>query len=276
MSESALPSGAQRALPAVIFGIVGEVGEIGGQRLACPRAFERVHSKDLREARLWRDLLGQVSRELAEDEVVMVDAGVKIRDLQQAGVKRYVVRLATHFTARRNVPAPYSGQGRRPIYGQKVRPLPGQRKGKLIPAILPDRVETGEVEGRSLRAEIWEDLLLPGVKPGPKAQSFHVYALYDLPMTSPGCWQPLCRSKLRRSAPCIKTAGPLSKFRSPLNIGSVLIVSLSIRLKVFSASPNWRSWQARFSVTWRLPSRCSPRVSGTVSPNAPQAVFGGP
>jgi len=32
---------AQRALPAVLFGIIGEVGEIGGQRIALPRAFER-------------------------------------------------------------------------------------------------------------------------------------------------------------------------------------------------------------------------------------------
>lgn len=170
---------AKRALPAVILGIVGEVGEIGGQRLACPRAFERVHPQDPREARLWEEVLRRVSRDLAPDEVVVVDAGVKIRDLQQAGIERYVLRLATNFTARRNVPAAYCGKGRRPTYGQKVRPLPGYRKGKLIPATPPDRVETWELEGRSLRAEIWEDLLLPGVKPGPTAPSFRVYAIFD-------------------------------------------------------------------------------------------------
>ena len=37
--------GANRALPAVIFGVVGEVGEIGDQRIACPRVFERLHLK---------------------------------------------------------------------------------------------------------------------------------------------------------------------------------------------------------------------------------------
>jgi hypothetical protein len=170
---------AKRALPAVIFGIAGEVGEIGGQRLACPRAFERVHPKDPSEARLWRDILRRVGGGLAEDEVIVVDAGVKIRDLQQAGIERYVVRLATNFTARRKKPAAYSGKGRPPVYGLKVRPLPGLRQGKLIEATLPDRIETWECEGRSLRAEIWEDLLLPGVKPGPKASSFRVYAIYD-------------------------------------------------------------------------------------------------
>src|SRR3989304_4257945 len=42
---------ANRALPAVIFGITGVVGEIGGQRVACPRAFERGHPKDPSEKR---------------------------------------------------------------------------------------------------------------------------------------------------------------------------------------------------------------------------------
>ena len=44
---------ANRALPAVIFGIVGQVGELNGQRIALPRAFERVHPKDPSEKRLW-------------------------------------------------------------------------------------------------------------------------------------------------------------------------------------------------------------------------------
>jgi hypothetical protein len=48
---------ANRALPAVIFGITGEVGEINGQRLALPRAFERVHPQDHSEKRLWQEIL---------------------------------------------------------------------------------------------------------------------------------------------------------------------------------------------------------------------------
>ena len=45
---------AGRALPAVIFGVVGKVGEINGQRMALPQAFERVHPKDPSEMRLWQ------------------------------------------------------------------------------------------------------------------------------------------------------------------------------------------------------------------------------
>jgi len=170
---------ANRALPAVIMGLVGRVGEIGGQRIACPQAFERVHPKDPGEKRLWRDLLRRLSRFLAPDEVVVVDAGVKIGDLQEASIERYVVRLPINFTARRSQPAPYAGKGRKPIYGPCVRPLKRTRKGKTIAATPPDRVETWMIEGCAMRADIWDNLLLPGIVPGPQSQAFRVYAIYD-------------------------------------------------------------------------------------------------
>lgn len=80
--------GARRALPAVIFGIIGEVGEIGGQRIAKPLAFERVHPKDPGEQRLWQALLAWVHRHLAADEVAVMDAGVKLADVQAAQIER--------------------------------------------------------------------------------------------------------------------------------------------------------------------------------------------
>jgi hypothetical protein len=170
---------ANRALPAVIFGIVGEVGEVGDQRVACPRAFERVNPKDPSETRLWADVLRHLSGSLAADEIIAVDAGVKIGDLQKAKIDRYVVRLANNFTARRNYPASYSNQGRPPIYGQQIRPLARTYKGKTIAKSNPDRVETWLEEGRELRTEIWDNLVLPGVVPGKEAKTFHVYAIYD-------------------------------------------------------------------------------------------------
>jgi hypothetical protein len=170
---------AQRALPAVIMGIVGEVGELGGQRLALPRAFERVHPHDGRETRLWASLLSQVKHHLADDEIAVLDAGVKLQDVQRAGIDRYVLRLPTNFTARRNVPAPYRGQGRHPVYGAWVRPLPRTFKGKGIAATSPDRVESWQTEGRTITARIWDSLVLPGVKPHPQAKTFQVYAIHD-------------------------------------------------------------------------------------------------
>jgi len=177
--------GANRALPAVIFGVVGEVGEIGGQRMACPRTFERVHPKDPSETRLWRDLLRCVRRRLALDEVAVMDAGVKVSDVQEAGLERFVLRLATNFTACRNQAVAYSGRGRKPVYGEKVRPLPRSRKGKQIAATPPDRLETWKEDGVAMRAEIWENLVLPGVVPRPEADNFNVYAIYDPAYTTP-------------------------------------------------------------------------------------------
>jgi hypothetical protein len=94
---------AGRALPAVIFGVVGKVGEINGQRLALPQAFERVLPKAPSEKRLWRNILKNIKKALLADEIVVVDAGVKVSDLQEAGIKQYELRLASNFTARRNV-----------------------------------------------------------------------------------------------------------------------------------------------------------------------------
>lgn len=176
---------ANRALPAVIFGVIGEVGHIGDQRLACPLAFERVHPKDASEIRLWQELLRWAQRHLAADEVAVMDAGVKLANVQAAGLDRYLLRLATNFTARRNTPLPYSGKGRPPVYGEKIRPLPRSYKGKTIAASSPDRVETWTEDGVEIRAEIWEDLILPGVILGPLAKTFQVYAIYDPAYATP-------------------------------------------------------------------------------------------
>ncbi len=176
---------ANRALPAVIFGLIGEVGEIGGQRLACPLAFERVHPKDTSESRLWQDLLYWAKRNLAEDDLAVMDAGVRLADVQAAGLECYLLRLATNFTARRNRPLPYGGKGRKPVYGEKIRPLERSYKGKTIAASAPDRVETWTEAGVELRAEIWEELILPGIIPGPQAKTFRVYAIYDPDYTTP-------------------------------------------------------------------------------------------
>lgn len=176
---------AGRALPAVVFGISGEVGEIGGQRIACPRAFERVHPKDPSETRLWADQLRHVGRSLAADELVVVDAGVKVSDVQQARIDRYVLRLATNFTARRNYLPEYGGKGRKPAYGQRIRPLERRYKGKIIPPTPPDRVETWQENGREMQADIWQDVVLPDVKPDKQAQTFQVVAIHDPAYTTP-------------------------------------------------------------------------------------------
>lgn len=169
---------ANRALPAVIFGIIGETGEINGQRIALPRAFERVHPKDTSETRLWQEILKNVQKSQQADEILAVDAGVKISDLQEAKIERYVLRLATNFTARRNF-LPEHVKGRKPIFGKLVRPLPRMHKDKTLTATLPDETHLWVEQERQLRADIWHDLILNKIEPSQKNKTFHVYAIYD-------------------------------------------------------------------------------------------------
>ena len=129
-----------------------------------------------------------------------MDAGVKLAEVQAAGLERYLLRLATNFTARRNWPQPYGGKGRKPVYGEKIRPLERSYKGKTIPASFPDRIETWTEDGVAMRAEIWEDLILPDVIPGPQAKTFRVYAIYDPAYTMP--W--LLATPLRLKAATVK------------------------------------------------------------------------
>jgi hypothetical protein len=169
---------AQRALPAVIMGLAGEVGEINGQRLALPRTIERVHPRDGSEDRLWRDLLKQVNQGLDDKDIVVVDAGVKISDLQAAGIGRYVIRLARNFTARRNA-LPAHSRGRKPTYGALVRPLARQYKGKTKAATPPDECAVWRANERTIQVEIWRAVVLPTTAPSLDNPTFDIYAFHD-------------------------------------------------------------------------------------------------
>ena len=94
------------------------------------------------------------------------------RELQSAAVKRYVLRLASNCTACRNYLPEYSGRGRRPQYGQLVRPLTRQRKGKTLAATRPDFETSFELDGRTIRAHNWSNLVLSDVKVDPERRNF--------------------------------------------------------------------------------------------------------
>jgi hypothetical protein len=159
-------------------GITGEVGEINGQRIALPRAFDRVHPKDTSETRLWVEMFKNIKKSLQDDEILVVDAGVKISDLQEVKIEQYEIRLATNFTARRNF-LPEHSKGRKPKYGALVRPLPRKHKGKTLQATASDETYTWIANGHELRAQIWHDLVLNKTIPGENNQTFDVYAIYD-------------------------------------------------------------------------------------------------
>ena len=176
---------AGKALPAVVLGLIGRVGSVVGQRVAVLTDLVRSDPDDPSEAKLQSKLVEKVVKGLKKNEMPVFDAGFKIKELQAVELPRYVVRLAKNFTARRSTPAEYKGVGRRPEFGELVRPLARTYKGKRIAATPPDRTETWTENGIEYRAEFWDNLVLPDVKAHPEAETFYVAAVYDPRFTEP-------------------------------------------------------------------------------------------
>ncbi len=184
---------AGKALPAVVFGMIGRVGRVGQQRMALLTDLIRTELSDPSKTALQRRVLRRLAENLAEDEMPVLDAGFKLQTLFQAGLVRFVLRLATNFTARRNFLPEYAG-GRPAEYGNIVRPLARSYDGKQIPATPPDRVETWQHLGLEFRAEFWDDLVLRECKPAAENQTFTVVAIYDPRFETP--WLLACPLQL--------------------------------------------------------------------------------
>lgn len=172
---------AEKALPAVILGLVARIGEVDGKRIALPKSIVRVHPKDPSEATLKKELLKQVRRVLQPLEIMLADAGFKIKACHEAQIERYMLRLSKNFTARCNYLAYAPGKkGRKPTKGPRVRPLARTYKEREIAATPPDAVWTWELEtGEKVTAQAWYDLVRPDVSPNPEADLFDVFAIFD-------------------------------------------------------------------------------------------------
>jgi hypothetical protein len=159
-------SQAAKALPAVVLGLSVSVVRIGKTRLAVPRMILRQEANDGGEAGLQKRLVEQTAKELADDEVVVVDAGFGLEHLLEQTGLRFVIRGRKNLTARRaDLPA-YQGRGARPKRGVRVRPLPRTYRGKTLPATPADRTLSWVHEGRHLEACVYENLVLSEAKPG--------------------------------------------------------------------------------------------------------------
>ncbi len=77
---------AEKALPAVILGLVARVGEVNGKRIDLPKSIVRVHPKDPSEATLKEELLKQARRVLQPQEIMLADAGFKIKSCHEAQI----------------------------------------------------------------------------------------------------------------------------------------------------------------------------------------------
>ena len=174
-------SAAGKAVPAIPRGIAARVGTVGLQRLALPCLLVRGEPTETSETALQLRLLQQTNEQLATDEALVCDRGFPLRQLQAAGIQRYVVRAPSNFTARRAALPAYQGRGRKPTRGALVRPLPRTYKGRTIAATPPDRHETWQLHlgptSLSLHAAFWDDLVCADAQPG--APTFSTVLIHD-------------------------------------------------------------------------------------------------
>jgi hypothetical protein len=165
-------SRANKALPAVVLGLIVTVGSVDKSRLAVPGALVRQVPGET-DAQLQRRMHAQMKKVLAPDEAAILDAGSEIAEVLASGLQHFVLRGPTNFTGRRNALPPYKGRGARPQYGKEVRPLARWYKDHSIEATPPDATARWK-EGRySIRAKIFNNLVLSTSKPG--GRSFAVW-----------------------------------------------------------------------------------------------------
>ncbi len=169
-------SPAGKALPALPFGMLVRVGTVGGQRLPLPVRLLRAAPDDPSEAELQTRLVQTAVAALAEDEALLLDGGFSPAPLLASGCRRFVLRVAKNFTARRAT-LPERKRGRPAEYGALVRPLARQYKDKLIPATPADREDSVLIDRFLIRFRYWEDLVLSDAKPG--APTFSCLAIDD-------------------------------------------------------------------------------------------------
>jgi hypothetical protein len=175
---------AGKALPAIPVGIVARVGSIGTQRLGLPLAFVRADAKDPSPATHTRALLAAAIQALADDDALVCDAGFEIRQLQEAGATRYVVRAAKNVTARRAGLADYPGRGRPRERGELIRPLARTYRDHTLAATPPDHRVTWQEGDAVIRAEWWDDLVLPAA-PVVGAPPLRLVVVHDPRWTEP-------------------------------------------------------------------------------------------
>jgi hypothetical protein len=169
-------SKADKAQPAVVFGMVAAVGSVGNKRLPLLHSLTRQKPEET-EVQLQARLLKETAGTLKKDQLLVADAGFALADFLELPQTGFVIRLDQNATARRNVLPDYKGCGARPKYGEVVRPLARSYKGKELPATPPDRTAHWKVGRHWVRAHIFEDLVLSDAKPG--SETFWIVVIFD-------------------------------------------------------------------------------------------------
>lgn len=178
---------AGKARPAVVLGIIGRVGQVGKQRLLLPLGLLRVDPAQPQEAGLIQALITAAQELLKAHDVLVSDGGFELAAILSAKISRYVAKQARNLTARRAQPPAYAGTGRPAERGALVRPLPRTYKDHTLAATAPDRTAEWPEADVTVRAEIWDKLVLNSTRAADLADAprFTVIAIHDPRFTKP-------------------------------------------------------------------------------------------
>ena len=176
----------QRAVTGIGVGVVTEVGQVDGHRIPLLREIIAPKPGAENDKGLKQYALQRVGRTLASDEVIIHDAGAKISDMQECEVPRFVIRMAANCTVRRNILPEPAKRGRRPEYGQLLRPLARTWKDRTLAATPPDSRKHFRFEGRLIEVLIWYDVVSADQKVDLANKTFDLFVfidpLYENPM----------------------------------------------------------------------------------------------
>lgn len=169
---------AGKALKGLGFGLLVEVGKVGDIRIPRLRLVLRAE-EDSNQKGLIGQLLRAAAQTLQPDEVLIFDAEVSVAEVQEAGIRRYVLRGRENCTARRNELPPRKGRGHPPEYGPLVRPLPRPYRGRTISATPPDEEQEFCYRGRTIRAQGWHGLVRRDQKVSAANETFSIWVFRD-------------------------------------------------------------------------------------------------
>jgi hypothetical protein len=169
---------AQKALPAIVFGVMISSGSIQGKRVPLLQALVRCPAH-MSASEFRRLLLQKSVEQTAPDEITVLDGEFEVAELQSVQVKRFVVRMASNCTARLNQLPSAKTKGRPCEYGEIVRPLPRTYRQQLIAATPAHQQGSFVWEGRTIRSDCWPTLVTSQTKVHPDNPTFALYVFHD-------------------------------------------------------------------------------------------------
>lgn len=201
-----------RAVKAIGLGMIVDIGEYQGQRVPLLRQIVRSRNCEGSEKLMKQDLLKASAKTLKPNELLIHDAGAKIKDMRGAGVTNYVIRLSKNCVARRNF-LPTNAHGNRQ-YGEEIRPLARMREDKVIEATEDADLKTSfQWQGRKIEAWCWRNVVGYEDKVSDKAQPYDIWVFLTRVLKNHGWWEQRLKYQPRLSFISMLTAGLWNKQR---------------------------------------------------------------